>query len=226
MISSILFEHRWSSPAVVRLAEELRRALPNLLCNQSLTAAWAYLYDNRPSSDDGGDGTDSGSDVGHAKAEQKNDGRAKGIPEHADTAAVNVNLWLTPNSCATASTTPPPSGNGELHNHGDDGDGGLVVFDRKPPRAWSAEALNRRPDLVRAFLYGGEGEGGEDSKEEGGEGSDSSAVRQVRTGYRFNRMVVFDSLLFHRTDRHRFTQPGVTCRRINLTLLFGGPAIA
>jgi len=42
--------------------------------------------------------------------------------------------------------------------------------------------------------------------------------------YRANRMVLFDSSLYHRTDNLRFKKGKYTDRRINLTFLFGTPA--
>ena len=43
----------------------------------------------------------------------------------------------------------------------------------------------------------------------------------IKTPYRRNRMVIFDSMLFHKTSDHYFRQPGFKGKRINLTLLFG-----
>ena len=222
---------RWSSPAVLRLADELRRALPQLLHNQPLTAAWAYLYDSRPLPEN--DGSTNGSKSKKYSGRESSDGRANGIPEHADTAAINVNLWLTPDKCATPSHMSKQSGtdndqglkkdgDGNANGNYGDNDGCLVVFNHKPPHYWSAETINRRPDLVRNFLYGGDEES--DDGDTRSNKKTRGAVQQLRISYRFNRMVIFDSLLFHRTDRHRFTQPGIGCRRINLTLLFGKPA--
>lgn len=220
---------------MLRLADELRRALPQLLRNLPLTAAWAYIYDNQPLPENnyGGANKSTGSSREH-DGRGYSDGRSNGIPEHADMAAINVNLWLTPNDCAAPSIASKDSGTGDnnqpstythanINNNIDDSDdGGLVVFNRKPPRNWSAETINRRPDLVRNFLYGDESES--DDGAIYSEQKANGAVQQLRTSYRFNRMIIFDSLLFHRTDRHRFTQPDIACRRINLTLLFGKPA--
>jgi len=50
----------------------------------------------------------------------------------------------------------------------------------------------------------------------------ASGSRPVVIPYRRNRVVVFDSALYHATNRHSF-KPGYTNRRINLTLLFGLP---
>ena len=44
--------------------------------------------------------------------------------------------------------------------------------------------------------------------------------RNLTVPYRQNRMVMFNSNLWHRTDRFRF-KPGYKKRRINITMLFG-----
>jgi hypothetical protein len=46
----------------------------------------------------------------------------------------------------------------------------------------------------------------------------------VRVPYRANRAVIFDSDLFHATDRPLFRE-GYLNRRVNVTLLYGGRAM-
>ena len=53
---------------LLKIAEDLRRALPNIIGEHRLRHMWAYKYDSR----------------------------LHGIPTHADAAAVNVNFWITP----------------------------------------------------------------------------------------------------------------------------------
>ena len=48
----------------------------------------------------------------------------------------------------------------------------------------------------------------------------STNFENVTIPYRQNRIVVFDSALYHKTDSFRFRE-GYENRRINLTLLFG-----
>lgn len=163
----------WEHPGVLRLAEELQTLLPNVLGDHDLYQAWAYIYDNDP--------------------QNKNSKGSAGIPEHADTALVNVNIWLTPDEFNNAENT-----------------GGLVIFNRRPPSDWSSRDLNQRPDLIRGLLDGD----GQEFLE---------PAKNITASYKWNRMVVFDSALFHRTDHHHFNQKGHTRRRINLTLLFGSP---
>ncbi len=55
-------------PLLLQIAEELRRALPDIFRHHTLRKLWGFKYDSRLS----------------------------GIPMHADFAAVNVNFWVTP----------------------------------------------------------------------------------------------------------------------------------
>ncbi|CAE8585336.1 unnamed protein product, partial [Polarella glacialis] len=96
--------------AILDLSEELRRRLPNILGKHALRFLWAYSYDHRYT----------------------------GVNLHADDAAVNVNIWLTPDSA----------------NLDPDG-GGLVVFDAAPPSGWGPEeyaAAERANDGGKALL--------------------------------------------------------------------------
>lgn len=54
---------------------------------------------------------------------------------HADQAAVNVNIWLTPDS----SNLDPDSG-------------GLVIFTARPPPTWGFQQYNTDTDFVREQL--------------------------------------------------------------------------
>jgi tetratricopeptide (TPR) repeat protein len=80
--------------------------------------------------------------------------------------------------------------------------GGLVIWDVPAPLDWAfGKYQNNDPRDVRAFL--------------GAQGATS-----VRVPYRANRAVIFDSDLFHETDRFRFGE-GYLNRRINITMLYG-----
>jgi hypothetical protein len=81
--------------------------------------------------------------------------------------------------------------------------GGLVVYTVRPPADWPFEAYNTL------------GEGGAAA-----ELLEQSGRRNVTVPYRANRLVMFDSALFHRTDDFTFAA-GYCNRRINLTLLYG-----
>ena len=82
----------------MQAAEELRRAFPKAIGPHKLTHVWAYKYQSEMA----------------------------GIATHADAAAVNVNVWITP----TEANLDPDSG-------------GLVVFKVLPPRGWSWEVAGR-----------------------------------------------------------------------------------
>jgi len=79
--------------------------------------------------------------------------------------------------------------------------GGLVVWDVAAPLDWAFGKYNTDQGAIRAFLA-------------------REGARPLRIPYRTNRAVIFDSDLFHETDRMAF-RPGYTNRRINVTLLYG-----
>ena len=90
---------------LLQLAFELNKALPRVMKNHSLKYLWAYKYD---SDDSNG-----------------------GINIHADQAAVNVNIWITPEDANL-----------------DKSSGGLVVFTAKPPPDWDFAAYNTDTERV------------------------------------------------------------------------------
>jgi tetratricopeptide (TPR) repeat protein len=79
--------------------------------------------------------------------------------------------------------------------------GGLVVWDKEAPLDWDFDAFNREPGRIQRFL-------------------DESGARAVTVPYRQNRMVLFNSDLFHKTDSYHF-RTGYENRRINVTYLYG-----
>ena len=80
--------------------------------------------------------------------------------------------------------------------------GGLVIWDKPAPLEWTFERYNNvDTSEVREFLT-------------------RSDARSVTVPYRANRAVIFDSDLFHETDRISFKE-GYQNRRINITLLYG-----
>jgi Tfp pilus assembly protein PilF len=79
--------------------------------------------------------------------------------------------------------------------------GGLVVWDKEAPLDWDFEKYNTDDAAMRQFLK-------------------ENDAKAVRVPYRQNRALVFNSDLFHETDRITF-RPGYENRRINITLLYG-----
>jgi tetratricopeptide (TPR) repeat protein len=79
--------------------------------------------------------------------------------------------------------------------------GGLVVWDVKAPQDWDFERYNADIPGMRAFL-------------------DKHGAKPVVVPHRANRAVIFDSDLFHETDRIEF-KDGYENRRINVTMLYG-----
>jgi hypothetical protein len=79
--------------------------------------------------------------------------------------------------------------------------GGLLVYTHDAPRDWGFAKFNNDPQAILAYL-------------------DSVGSVPIGVPYKANRAVIFDSDLFHATDRPRFRE-GYLSRRINLTLLYG-----
>jgi hypothetical protein len=79
--------------------------------------------------------------------------------------------------------------------------GGLVVWDKAAPLDWDFIKYNTDDSAIRAFLK-------------------QAGAKPVTIPYRANRAVIFDSDLFHETDRLAFRE-GYPNRRINVTLLYG-----
>ncbi len=79
--------------------------------------------------------------------------------------------------------------------------GGIVIWDVAAPKDWEPEKYNGDEAAMRAFLH-------------------RSGAKPITVPYRANRAVIFDSDLFHETDKIDFKE-GYLNRRINLTMLFG-----
>jgi tetratricopeptide (TPR) repeat protein len=79
--------------------------------------------------------------------------------------------------------------------------GGLVVWDKKAPRNWDFARYNTDEAAIRAFLA-------------------EKSAKPITVPHRTNRAVIFDSDLFHETDRILFRE-GYRNRRINVTMLYG-----
>jgi len=83
----------------------------------------------------------------------------------------------------------------------DPASGGLVVWDKAAPLDWDFETYNTDEGAIRRFLT-------------------EAGAKPVTIPYRANRAVIFDSDLFHETDRLSFRE-GYQNRRLNVTLLYG-----
>ena len=83
----------------------------------------------------------------------------------------------------------------------DPGSGGLLVYPQDAPQEWGFAKYNHDPATILGYL-------------------DSTSGEPLRVPYRANRAVIFDSDLFHATDRPHFRE-GYLNRRINITLLYG-----
>jgi Tfp pilus assembly protein PilF len=79
--------------------------------------------------------------------------------------------------------------------------GGLIVWDQAAPHDWDFGKYNGDERTIRKHL-------------------EVSGAKSVKVPYRANRAVIFDSDLFHETDKIVFKE-GYLNRRINVTLLYG-----
>src|SRR5262249_25116658 len=79
--------------------------------------------------------------------------------------------------------------------------GGLVIWDKAAPFDWHFAKYNTDTTAAREFLA-------------------NAGARSVTVPYRSNRAIIFDSDLFHETDRIVFKE-GYLNRLINITLLYG-----
>jgi len=79
--------------------------------------------------------------------------------------------------------------------------GGLRVYDLSAPRSWDFRAYNEGLEMIRNYIA-------------------ARRPREMRIPYRRNRLVLFNSDLFHATEAVRF-RPEYTSHRINVTLLYG-----
>jgi hypothetical protein len=92
------FEAGFASPLLAQVVEEMRAALPGILSPHNLTEVWAYKYDSE----------------------------GEGIRIHADSAAVNVNFWITPDEANLDPST-----------------GGLLVYPTaEAPQGWGFREYN------------------------------------------------------------------------------------
>ena len=161
------FEHDLAHPLLIKIAADIGERYRNIICGRPIKKIWSYKYDS----------------TWHRNIKSTS---SSGTSLHADSAAVNVNIWITADEANL-----------------DEASGGLVLYEgTKAPYDMSFESYNTEPNKVRAWLKNA-----------------PNTVRRVVT-YKANRMVMFDSQLFHETDKIRFKK-GYRNRRINLTFLYG-----
>lgn len=146
----------FTCPLLYQIATALQESLPELLGELQLVYMWSFKCHHR--------GT--------------------GVALHHDSATVNVNFWLTPDSANRNNKS-----------------GGLCVYTTEPPDNWDLERYAVSPQQIRTFL-------------------EARTAEPQFIPYRQNRVVIFNSRLFHATQDFDF-EPGYAQQRINVTLLFG-----
>jgi len=105
-LNSLLYDG-FATPLTLQLAQELRTRLPRIFGPNKLHVAWGIKYDST----------------------------LRGIPLHADFAAVNVNFWITPDEANL-----------------DPASGGLILWDKESPPDWPFAEYNIAGERVRNFL--------------------------------------------------------------------------
>ena len=83
----------------------------------------------------------------------------------------------------------------------DPGSGGMIIWDASAPLDWDYTRYNGDEEKARTFLA-------------------AQGAVAMTVPYRANRAVIFDSDLFHETDRIEFAD-NYPSRRVSITLLFG-----
>eukprot|EP00937_MAST-01D_sp_MAST-1D-sp2_P004743 g4743.t1 len=109
-------------PLLVKLARGLERAMPAVFGPHPLGLWWLFKYP--PPADGAGVG---GEGAGGGGSGGGSGDKARGIGIHADDAAVNVNIWLTPDSARLSG-------------------GGLRIFHHVPPLGTSVAQVNHEFD--------------------------------------------------------------------------------
>ncbi|MGE3728694.1 MAG: hypothetical protein AB7I41_24300, partial [Candidatus Sericytochromatia bacterium] len=97
----------FSCPLLYQVARELKDSLPAVLGAWSLLQMWGYNHESQ----------------------------CLGIGLHADSAAVNVNFWLTPEEA-----------------NRDPEHGGLLVYPIEAPADWDFETLNTATEKMQALI--------------------------------------------------------------------------
>ena len=122
----------------------------------------------------------------------KYESKCPGIDIHADFAAINVNFWITPTAA-----------NRDYDKEKDVGKtGGMWLWDTGAPPDWDFARYNG-DDKTEVISY-----------------LKKHNSKAVYIPYKYNRCVMFDSNLFHKTADVNFF-PGFDNKRINVTMLFG-----
>lgn len=79
--------------------------------------------------------------------------------------------------------------------------GGLKIYDKAAPKSWTYKDYNSKDNKINEYLL-------------------KSKAKSIDIPYKFNRLIIFDSSLFHETQNLTFSDE-FTGRRINNTFLFG-----
>ncbi|MDG2140658.1 MAG: tetratricopeptide repeat protein [Gammaproteobacteria bacterium] len=101
-------------PLLLQIADELKKKFPKIFKNHALNQLWAYKY---------------------ASKAYKNSSLLRGIAAHADSAAINVNFWITPKEANL-----------------DENSGGLVVYNTATPLHWGFKKFNNNKEELKKHV--------------------------------------------------------------------------
>ena len=147
-------------PVLLQVADALRETFPQLYGpTDNLTQYWAYNYHQL--------------DTSEVPKAIVDDTLSPRIGIHSDPAAININIWLTPDSAAST----PADGSAP---------GGLIVYKKTPPQSDDSlysynGKVSDSPEFRRQLIDGG------------------LLDDKVTVPYKRNRMVMFNSDLLHET---------------------------
>lgn len=79
--------------------------------------------------------------------------------------------------------------------------GGMIVYNKEAPKSWDFKQYNTNTEYINKYI-------------------DDFKSDAYKINYKQNRVVIFNSSLFHQTDNFNF-KSGYENHRINVTLLFG-----
>ena len=100
-------ENGFNAPLILQISEEIKLYFPKIFKKFPLTKAWAFKCNNQ----------------------------MKGIKIHADYAAINVNLWITPDKANLNKNT-----------------GGLLIWDKESPKNWNFDKYNNNHIEIKKIL--------------------------------------------------------------------------
>ena len=141
-----------------------------------------------------------------AAANSHQNKKESGIALHADDAYININIWLTKTQTKVVHVDRQQT---------DDGGGGLLIYPHLRAKKEDPFVLFNTKGSMRIHVDA-------ETRSTDGNGNDGGKdLDVVQIPHSTNRMVIFDSSMYHQSDGGMDFGTGYEEQRINLTLLFG-----